>query len=227
MKKKNILLTGSEGLIGSFLKKKLKNKYNIICHDVKFKKKLDDELIFDKIFSQKIYAIIFCHGKNTTPLSNNTSINKNSFLDKKKIEEFLDTNLYLNIKIINKYLNTNTFGRVINFSSIYSLKSPKHFIYKNFSKEIGYSISKAASNMMMKFLGAKFAKKFLFNSIILGGVPSKDLSNFFLKNYNNNNPTGRMMKLEEVLPVVNFLLDENNTYTNAQEIVVDGGWLSW
>ena len=36
-----------------------------------------------------------------------------------------------------------------------------------------------------------------------------------------------MMKLEEVLPVVNFLLDENNTYTNAQEIVVDGGWLSW
>jgi len=81
--------------------------------------------------------------------------------------------------------------------------------------------------MMMKFLGAKFAKKFLFNSIILGGVHSKDLSNFFLKNYNNNNPTGRMMKLEEVLPVVNFLLDENNTYTNAQEIVVDGGWLSW
>ena len=35
------------------------------------------------------------------------------------------------------------------------------------------------------------------------------------------------MNLKEVLPVVNFLLDEHNTYTNAQEIIVDGGWLSW
>jgi len=227
MKKKNILITGSEGSIGSFLKKKLKNKFNIICYDIKLKKKLNDEFIFDKIFSQKIYAIIFCHGKNTTPLSKNKNFNKKLFLDEGKIQEFLDTNLFVNIKIINKYLNTNSVGRVINFSSIYSLKSPKHFIYKNFSKEIGYSISKAASNMMMKYLGAKFAKKFLFNSIILGGVHSKDLSNFFLKNYNKNNPTGRMMKLKEVLPTVNFLLDENNTYTNAQEIVVDGGWLSW
>ena len=227
MKKKNILITGSEGSIGSFLKKKLKNKFNIICYDIKLKKKINDEFIFDKIFSQKIYAIIFCHGKNTTPLSKNKNFNKKLFLDEGKIQEFLDTNLFVNIKIINKYLNTNSVGRVINFSSIYSLKSPKHFIYKNFSKEIGYSISKAASNMMMKYLGAKFAKKFLFNSIILGGVHSKDLSNFFLKNYNKNNPTGRMMKLKEVLPTVNFLLDENNTYTNAQEIVVDGGWLSW
>ena len=227
MKKKNILITGSEGSIGSFLKKKLKSKFNIICYDIKLKKKINDEFIFDKIFSQKIYAIIFCHGKNTTPLSKNKNFNKKLFLDEGKIQEFLDTNLFVNIKIINKYLNTNSVGRVINFSSIYSLKSPKHFIYKNFSKEIGYSISKAASNMMMKYLGAKFAKKFLFNSIILGGVHSKDLSNFFLKNYNKNNPTGRMMKLKEVLPTVNFLLDENNTYTNAQEIVVDGGWLSW
>ena len=160
-------------------------------------------------------------------LSKNKRVKKKFLLDENKIEEFLETNLYLNIKIINQYLKTNSFGRVINFSSIYSLRSPKHFIYKNFSKEIGYSISKAASNMLMKYMGTKFAKKFLFNSIILGGVHSKDLSNFFLKNYNHNNPTGRMMKLKEVLPIVNFLLDENNTYTNAQEIVVDGGWLSW
>lgn len=225
--KKNILLTGSEGLIGSFLREKLKNRYNVICYDIKLKKKLNHELIFDKIFSKKIYAIIFCHGKNTTPLSKNKRVKKKFLLDENKIEEFLETNLYLNIKIINQYLKTNSFGRVINFSSIYSLRSPKHFIYKNFSKEIGYSISKAASNMLMKYMGTKFAKKFLFNSIILGGVHSKDLSNFFLKNYNHNNPTGRMMKLKEVLPIVNFLLDENNTYTNAQEIVVDGGWLSW
>ncbi len=36
-----------------------------------------------------------------------------------------------------------------------------------------------------------------------------------------------MMNLEEIYPVINFLLDEKNTHTNAQEIFVDGGWLSW
>ena len=59
-------------------------------------------------------------------------------------------------------------GRVMNFSSIYSLKSPKHYIYKNFSKELGYSVSKSASNMMMKYFGTKYGKNYLFNSIIFG-----------------------------------------------------------
>ena len=34
------------------------------------------------------------------------------------------------------------------------------------------------------------------------------------------------MKLDEIYPVINFLLDTNNTHTNAQEVFVDGGWLS-
>jgi NAD(P)-dependent dehydrogenase (short-subunit alcohol dehydrogenase family) len=62
---------------------------------------------------------------------------------------------------------------------------------------------------------------------VLGGVEQDGLSPFFKKNYNINNPVGRMMKLEEIYPVISFLLNEKNTYTNAQEILVDGGWLSW
>ena len=31
-----------------------------------------------------------------------------------------------------------------------------------------------------------------------------------------------MMKLDEIYPI-NFLLDTNNTHTNAQEVFVDGG----
>ena len=81
--------------------------------------------------------------------------------------------------------------------------------------------------MMTKFLGTKYSKNFLFNSIVLGGVEQPNLNNFFLKNYNLNNPTGRMMKLHEIFPTISYLLDVNNTYTNSQEIVVDGGWLSW
>ena len=81
--------------------------------------------------------------------------------------------------------------------------------------------------MMMKYFGTKFGKEHLFNSIVLGGVEQKGLSSFFKKNYDKNSPKGRMMKLEEINPVISFLLDEKNTYTNAQEVYVDGGWLSW
>ncbi len=98
---------------------------------------------------------------------------------------------------------------------------------KNFSKEIGYCASKSAVNMMMKYFGTKLGKKYLFNNIVLGGVEQKGLSSFFKKNYNKNNPKGQMMKLDEIYPVINILLDKNNTHTNAQEIFVDGGWLSW
>ena len=138
-------------------------------------------------------------------------------------------NCYSIKKSINflEYIKFQKKGRIMNLTSIYSINTPKHFIYKNFSKELGYCVSKSASNMMMKYFGTKYGRKYLFNNIVLGGVKQKGLSVFFEKNYNKNNPVGRMMNLEEIYPVINFLLDEKNTHTNAQEIFVDGGWLSW
>ncbi len=223
MKKKNILLTGSDGRIGTFLKKKLKNEYNLINADIKNGTIINQDFL-RKVFQKKIYAVILCHGKNTTPLKNKKNTND---IDLDLIRSYFETNLFLSLEIISYYLKYNKRGRIINLSSIYGVKSPKHFIYRSFSKEIGYSLSKSASNMMTKFLGTKYSKNFLFNSIVLGGVEQPNLNNFFLKNYNLNNPTGRMMKLHEIFPTISYLLDVNNTYTNSQEIVVDGGWLSW
>ena len=79
----------------------------------------------------------------------------------------------------------------------------------------------------MKYMGTKLGKKFLFNSIILGGVKNNNLDNYFIKNYKKNNPLGKMMELNEIMPVIDFLLEKNNTHTNAQNIHIDGGWLSW
>tara|TARA_B100000989_G_C19524612_1_gene466065 strand:+ start:2582 stop:3247 length:666 start_codon:yes stop_codon:yes gene_type:complete len=220
--KKKILITGCKGQIGSFLCKKLSKNYNILKIDKEFD--TENNLILSNLMSQKIYAIIFAHGYNSTPLFRSK---KKEILNEDEILKYFNINFFLNLKIIKYYLKKNKTGRIINFSSIYSINSPKHFIYKNFTKEIGYSVSKAASNMMMKYLGTKFGKKFLFNSIILGGVKNKGLNNFFKKNYIKNTPMGRMIELKEILPLVNFLLDEENKHTNAQNIPLDGGWLSW
>jgi NAD(P)-dependent dehydrogenase (short-subunit alcohol dehydrogenase family) len=225
--KKKIFLTGSSGRIGSFLKKKLQKDYVVIGSDINVRNNLIDKKYINDVFKKnKFYAVIFCHGHNSTPVSKNSS-NDSSNFDEKSIQKFFDVNFFLNLSVIKNYIKYQKTGRVMNFTSLYSIKAPKHFIYKNFSKEIGYCASKSAVNMMMKYFGTKLGKKYLFNNIVLGGVEQKGLSSFFKKNYNKNNPKGQMMKLDEIYPVINFLLDKNNTHTNAQEIFVDGGWLSW
>ena len=236
MKNKKILLTGSNGFIGSFIKKKLEKNYDVTGIDINNSKIINSNPKF--FLKNKYYAIIFAHGKDSVYYKEKKilkNINvlakrnfKSSFFNENEILEFINVNLFFNLKLIESYLNYNNKGRIINFSSIYSLKSPKHFIYrKNFTKHIGYSISKSASNIAMMYLGSKYGKNFLFNNIILGGVYKKGLDEVFIKKYNNNTPAQRMMKLDEIIPVVNFLLDPKNTYVNSQNLIVDGGYTSW
>ena len=225
--KKKIFLTGSNGYIGSFLNRKLKKNYKIISSDISKGNNLDDDNYLKKIFKKnKIYAIIFCHGLNSTPLAVKKK-SKDLNLSENSIQNYFNINFFLNLNVIKNYIKYQKTGRVINLSTIYSIKAPKHFIYKNFTKDLGYCASKSASNMMMKYFGTKYGKNYLFNSIILGGFKNKGLNSFFEKNYKKNNPRSKMMKLDEIYPVINFLLDTNNTHTNAQEVFVDGGWLSW
>tara|TARA_B100000579_G_scaffold382563_1_gene351803 strand:+ start:498 stop:1178 length:681 start_codon:yes stop_codon:yes gene_type:complete len=225
--KKKIFLTGSNGYIGSFLKRKLQKNYTVISSDIRKGNNLNDNRYLEKIFKKnKIYAIIFCHGLNSTPFATKKK-SKDLNLNENSIQNYFQVNFFLNLNVIKNYIKYQKKGRVINLSTIYSIKAPKHFIYKNFTKDLGYCASKSATNMMMKYFGTKYGKNYLFNSIILGGFDSKGLNSFFKKNYKKNNPIGKMMKLDELYPVTNFLLDANNTHTNAQEVFVDGGWLSW
>ena len=170
---------------------------------------------------KKISMQLYCTWYNTTPKKKSK---KSKLIDESEIMKFLVTNFLLNCRIINSYIQNSNQGRVINLSSIYSIKSPKHFIYKNFNKEVGYSASKAASNIMMKYMGTKLGKKFLFNSIILDKDKNKNKYKYFIKNYKKYH-LGKMMELNEIMPVIDFLL-EKIIHTNAQNIHIDGGWLS-
>ena len=70
--KKKIFLTGSDGFIGSFLKKKLEEIYTVIGSDITKGNDLNNDNDLKQIFKKnKIYAIIFCHGLNSTPLTKN------------------------------------------------------------------------------------------------------------------------------------------------------------
>ena len=177
--KKKIFLTGSDGYIGSFLKKKLEKIYTVIGSDITKGNDLNNDDYLKQIFKKnKIYAIIFCHGLNSTPLVKNKK-NKEGNFNKNLIQNYFDINFFLNLNVIKNYIKHQKGGRIINLSTIYSIKSPKHFIYKNFTKELGYSVSKSAANMMIKYFGTKYGKNYLFNSIVLGGVKEQRTKFFF------------------------------------------------
>ena len=58
MKKKNILITGSDGRIGTFLKKKLKNEYNLIMLILKMEQLLI-KIFFKKFFKKKYMQLFY------------------------------------------------------------------------------------------------------------------------------------------------------------------------
>ena len=68
--KKKIFLTGSNGRIGSSLKKNLKKNFIVIESDINNGNDLKNNEYLKEIFNNnKIYAAIFCHGHNSTPFS--------------------------------------------------------------------------------------------------------------------------------------------------------------
>ena len=81
--------------------------------------------------------------------------------------------------------------------------------------------------MMSKYLSTYYAENFNINTVVFGGVYDNRLDQDFVNNYNRNVPMKRMMEIDEVLSVFDFLLDEKSSYVNGTEIIVDGGWTAW
>tara|TARA_B100000886_G_C20318918_1_gene447220 strand:- start:73 stop:756 length:684 start_codon:yes stop_codon:yes gene_type:complete len=226
--KKKILITGSKGLIGSSLVNYYKNKFNIIKLDIYDNEDLTNEKFVENFFkkNKNIFAVINAHGLNSVPV--NYRKKKIEPIDIKitEINDFINHNLISNYLICINYIKNNKKGRLININTMYSKFAPRHQIYKKL-KHPGYSISKGALGSMTKYFGTYYAPNFLINEVTLGGVHQKNLDKKFLNNFNKNVPMSRMMNLNEFYPAFDFLLDENNTYTVASEIVIDGGYLSW
>ena len=50
---------------------------------------------------------------------------------------------------------------------------------------------------------------------------------YFVNKYSAHTPMKRLMTLDEVPPVFDFLLNEKSTYVTGAEFYVDGGWTAW
>ncbi len=221
---KKILITGSKGLIGkkvfNYLGKKNK-VFGLDKHNIDLADEQEVKNFFKK--NNKFDYLINLHGANEHVMKKNKLFFQN---DKENFNHFFYNNVfsfYLTNKYFVKYCK---YGKgVVNFSSIYSLSSPKHFIYDD-PKDIFYVSSKFAVNGITKYFATQYGKKININTIACHGVEWKQPKNF-KKKLINHIPKNRMMKIDDLFGVLNLLCSDQNKYMNGSTIVIDGGYSAW
>lgn len=227
-RKKKLVITGSEGLIGKKLVKHFKKKYEVIPLDLQLGHDLTDEEFVKAWFKKNkyLYGLILCHAYNPVPEKNAKPVSPID-VPLEEVREFFNVNTASVYSLSRQFIKNNKKGVIITVGSIYGTRAPKHHIYKDFVKHIGYSISKAGMTMMSKYLATYYAPHFRINTVVLGGIADPKQEASFVKNYSANTPMKRLMDTKEILPVFELLLHEKSTSITGTEIYVDGGWTAW
>lgn len=219
-----IVLTGSEGFLGRNISSFLEDLgHEIVRLDLSLGHDLCNETFVANWFKNNPSdALINCFAIDdpvgaASKNSNFLDISLESFA---RIMEVNSTSLF---SVCREYIRNNSSGRIINFSSIYSIVSPRSDLYGAGEKHIAYGVSKSAVNQITRHLAVHTAPKFSINSIVLGGVLREQNSDF-LEKYMSNVPMGRLAIPEDVHSVLEMLLSKRTSYITGSQLVVDGGW---
>lgn len=239
---KKILIFGGLGVLGLEIVNYLKDRYSIIIVDTKsnifFKKlKLNKTISYFKYSSYQQIKEIYKKHKFYAVIHSQQYKNKNFTksdirrLDLKLYEKINNTNLVLPLVSTQNYINQinknkKYQGRIINIASTYGLisSSPELYVNTNMGNPVYYTISKFGLVGLTKYVASYYKKhRVLCNCISPHGIENNHKKNF-VTNFSKRSPMGRLSQVSEVLPSIDFLLDEKNTYTNGANLSVDGGW---
>lgn len=223
----SILITGSSGLIGNYLKNELSKKYDIVELDFKNKPSIDatDEnavINFFKLMqNKKIKYIINCIGIPDFPLTSRSILD----IDYNYFKKMIDINLNAVFLIIKECyrIHKDSLKNIINISSLYSVVSPRLDLYNGKIKTPAYTASKHGLVGLTKNLATLFGKdKICVNCIAPGGVTETIKDTIFIEKYNKQVPMETTIPLEEILKTINYLFEMN--YITGQNIIIDGGY---
>ena len=225
MSKDRVIITGSNGLIGSDLVNNMKANYKInklslsLGHDL-----TEEDFVKDYFSHNDAEYLVNCFGYNDHV---EKTKNKEGILDVtlESINKYLMVNVLALFSVCREFAKNSKAKGIVNISSIYGQVSPKKALYEKSEKHIGYSISKAAVNQMTRHLATHLAPKIRVNCISLGGIEPRQGS-AFIKKYSQEVPMRRMMKTDEVFGIINYICSDKSTYTTGSIINIDGGWTS-
>ncbi len=251
MKKiKTILITGANGRIGSVLTKFVLEKgNNVILIDKDFSKvrkilkrfnnkkyllskidvnnfkKLNLTLNSGILKFNSIDAAIYC-AYPTTKKWGKTKFEEKKFLDiSENLKLQLAGPIIFSQKILNIF-NKQKKGNLILLSSIMGIQPPKFEIYKGtkLNSSIEYGAIKSGIISITKYLAKLYKNRNIkINCISPGGIfdnqPKK-----FIKQYRQVCNSKGLLSAADLIPAFKYLLDEDNTVTTGQNIIVDDGW---
>lgn len=242
--KRKVFIVGGSGIIGNYIANYLvkKNEFEIIIIDKKKPKIKNfnnfikfDLLKFNKY--EKLKSEISKNHKTIDILINCAAMvgtdqdkgwNKGfQFQSVKSWQKCLDiniTSIFLLIRSLLGLLKKSQNPKIINIGSIYGFTAPRFDIYRNsnIKNQLAYSVSKAGVIQLTKWFSSYLEKKFSINTISFGGLSSDYMKKKFKLNYSNYTLKKRMLHLEDVIPVIDYLI--SSEYVTGQNIVVDGGW---
>ncbi|WP_300382079.1 SDR family NAD(P)-dependent oxidoreductase [Clostridium sp.] len=150
-------------------------------------------------------------------------------LSEKDWNKSMDTNvkgIYLACKYVIPVMKKQSYGKVINISSINAILADKNDIFIRHS----YNASKAAVLGLSKGMAASYAKYGITVNSICPGLFESEMtegtlfkSEQFLTNYNSLCPASRPAKRGELNGTILYFSSDASSYVTGQEIVVDGG----
>jgi len=225
--KNSVIVTGSRGLIGRSVCKHLEGKnWEVKRLDFVDGHDLTDENFVKDYFSKNsASALVNLFALNHHITDDTTRINIFDIpLD--SFRQYMEVNLTALFSVCREFARQNKKGSIVNFSSTYGVVSPRKDLYGEDEKHVGYSVSKSGVLGLSKHLATHLAPHIRVNTIIPGGVLNNQPEEF-IKKYNKNTPFGRMMDVNELVGIVEFLVNNDSSYMTGSEIKVDGGWTAW
>lgn len=221
-----IIITGSEGLLGTQISRYLQKSNEIIKLDLTLGHNLDDESFVKDWFTHNhADALVNCFALNDHVKEGE---NRGTLFDQSldSFSKYLNVNLVSLFSVCRQFAKNNNQGSIVNFSATTGIVSARPDLYNGAHKDIGYSVSKAGVINLTKYLATHLAPNFRVNCVAPGGV-EHDQDESFKKKYSDLTPLKRMMKKDELNGIIEFLCSEQSSYVTGATFVVDGGWTIW
>lgn len=242
LKDKNIIVTGSEGLLGkeivsditreggTAIRIDISNETTPELH--KYKVDITDQNETDINLKKIIDTYDHIDGlvNNAYPRTNDwgdelEKVSLSSF--RKNVDWQLNSVFHL-IQLLSKHMKQKNKGSIVNIASIYGVVGNDFTLYENtnMTSPVAYSAIKGGLINMNRYLASYFGKNNLrFNCISPGGIENQQPEEF-IKKYRNKVPLKRMATPIDIAPTVSFLLSEKAKYITGQNIAIDGGWIA-
>jgi NAD(P)-dependent dehydrogenase (short-subunit alcohol dehydrogenase family) len=183
---------------------------------------------------QLIKRVVTRYGKIDTVINNAYPRNQNygKALDQVEYRDFCENiNLHLGGYFLStqqfaQHFKSQSFGHVINISSVYGNIAPRFEIYKDTSMTMPVeyaAIKSALQHLSIYFMRYYKGTSVRFNCLSPGGILDKQPETF-LHAYGEYSQSKGMLNAQDLVGTLVYLVSDLSEFVNGQNIIVDDGW---